>query len=83
MPFLDPGPVPRPTDWLEHVNRPANEKELERIRQSVNRSSPFGGDMWVKRTAADLGLESTLRGPGRPRKRQEKEAQHATLFAEE
>jgi putative transposase len=83
LPFLDPGPVPRPADWLEHVNRPASQKELERIRQSVVRGSPFGSDLWVKQTAGNLGLESTLRKPGRPRKRESQELQNGGLFAEE
>jgi len=42
LPFLDPGPVPRPADWLEHVNRPATEQELERLRHSVQRGCPYG-----------------------------------------
>ena len=68
LPFLDPGPVPRPDNWLELVNEPATESELERLRHSVTRSCPFGEEGWVRQTATALGLESTLRPCGRPRK---------------
>src|SRR5438445_2015681 len=35
MRFLDPGPVPRPTNWVELVNEPATEEQLQRLRRSV------------------------------------------------
>ncbi len=66
--FLDPGPVPRPLNWLELVNQPASEEELQRLRQSVERGCPYGADGWVKATAHALGLQSTLRPRGRPAK---------------
>lgn len=83
LPFLEPGPVHRPADWLEHVNRPATESELERLRQSVQRACPYGADPWVQQTASDLGLDATLRNRGRPRKRHETERHPAVLFEEE
>jgi len=43
--------------------------ELEAIRRSVKRGSPFGEASWVERTAKRLGLESTLRPQGRPKKK--------------
>jgi hypothetical protein len=36
----------------------------------VHRSQPYGSDDWVKRAAVTLGLESTLRPRGRPKKEQ-------------
>lgn len=41
---------------------------LARLRASVRKGRPFGAETWVTRMARRLGLESTLRGPGRPRK---------------
>ena len=35
----------------------------------VERGTPLGAEGWVKRTAAALGLESSLNPPGRPPKR--------------
>jgi len=61
-------PVERPVDWSRRVNRPLTERELESLRRSVQRGQPFGSDRWVKVIAKRLGLESTLRCSGRPRK---------------
>jgi putative transposase len=68
LPVLDPGPVPRPPGWVDHVNTPLHEKDLTRLRHSVRRGAPFGQSDWTKATAAQLGLEDTLRPPGRPLK---------------
>jgi putative transposase len=67
-PPLDAGPVPRGRDWLEWVNQPVSEEELAAIRKSVGRGTPFGGEAWQQRIARRLGLESSLRSRGRPRK---------------
>ena len=67
-PYLHAGPVPRPANWLEHVHQPLTEAELERVRRSVNRGTPYGSAAWAERTARRLGLEASLRPRGRPRK---------------
>jgi putative transposase len=66
--YLSIGPVPRPHPWLEWVNQPLTEAELEALRRSVQRGTPFGGLGWVQRTAQRQHLETTLRPRGRPRK---------------
>jgi putative transposase len=38
------------------------------LRRSADRGTPFGGNRWQKNTVTKLGLESTLRNRGRPRK---------------
>jgi putative transposase len=65
--LLSSWPVDRPGDWLARVNRPALAADLEAVRRSVNRGAPYGSPVWASRTAAALGLESTLRPRGRPR----------------
>jgi putative transposase len=50
-----PSPVPR--RWVTTVNQPQTEAELKALRQSVNRSTVFGGPEWQARTAKKLGLE--------------------------
>jgi putative transposase len=67
LPFVDAGPVSRPSDWAAYVNQLETEAELARLRYSAWRQAPFGSDSWVNQTAAVLGLESSLRPPGRPR----------------
>ena len=67
-PVLCPWPISRPTDWVTRVNRALTKKELEAVRVSVVRGRPFGTDAGQDRTAKQLGLESTFRSRGRPRK---------------
>lgn len=65
---LDQSLQTRDADWTARVNRPMTEKELTSVRHSVRRGTPFGTKAWTTRTAEKLGLESTLRPQGRPRK---------------
>ena len=65
--FLYPTSDVRSPDWPSFVDEPQTIKELEALRRSVVRGTPFGGPTWTRRTAAHLGLESTLRPLGRPR----------------
>jgi putative transposase len=66
-PYLSDGPVKRPRRWTTTVNTPIADEELEALRSSVNRGAPYGRTKWQRRTAARLGLESSLRPTGRPR----------------
>jgi putative transposase len=66
-------PVSPPRNWPTVVNRPENEEELEALRQCVKRGAPFGDADWQGRTAATLGLESSLRPRGRPKHERETE----------
>jgi putative transposase len=65
---LSAWPLERSRNWVAWVNRGLNDEQLEGIRTCVERGRPFGPETWLRRTAARLGLEFTLRGPGRPRK---------------
>ena len=65
---LHNGPVKRRSNWLDWVNTPLTEAERSAMHQCINRGRPFGSDNWQKRTAKRLGLESTMRPRGRPRK---------------
>jgi putative transposase len=66
LPWLDPGPVGRGTDWVPWVNEPHTEAELVRLRRSVQRGTPYGSTTWTQAAAAALGLQFTLRPRGRP-----------------
>ncbi len=65
--LLDPGPEELPQGWIELLNTPQFRSELAAVRESVKGGSPFGSEPWRKEAASKLGLESTLRKPGRPR----------------
>ena len=62
-------PVEFPEDWGRYVDSPLTEKELERLRQGVNRQAPYGSPDWQMRISEEHGLESTLRSRGRPAKK--------------
>jgi putative transposase len=51
------------------VNETQSAAEEEALRRSVCRGRPFGSSTWEKQAATRLGLESTLRNRGRPRKK--------------
>jgi len=59
-------PIEIPKAWNKYVDEPLTERELERLRQGVNRQSPYGDLEWQGRISKEFGLESTLRPRGRP-----------------
>jgi putative transposase len=62
-------PIRRSPNWLEFVNAPQSENELQALRRSVVRGCPLGDEDWSNRMVKSLELESTLRPRGRPKKR--------------
>lgn len=54
--------------WIDWVNAPQTMAEIESVRCCSQRGSPYGDDKWAGDIASSLGLESTMREPGRPRK---------------
>jgi len=67
--FLDRWPVEAPRNWVGRVNAAETAEELERVRRSLDRNRPFGTPTWQVRMARRLGLESTIRPRGRPKKK--------------
>jgi putative transposase len=65
--LLSPWPLARLPGWVDRVNEPLTEGELEMVRRSAQRGSPLGEPSWIKATAKRLGLNATLRARGRPR----------------
>ena len=61
-------PITRPNNWKTLVNRSIEEQELAALDNSLLRDAPYGTPRWQKATAVRLGLESTLRARGRPKK---------------
>jgi len=66
--FLSEWPVPCPRQWLKWVNEPQTQEEVDALRRCVTRGQPFGSETWVQSAARRLGLESTFRSRGRPKK---------------
>lgn len=67
--WLAEWPVAGPSRWIDWVNEPQTEAELEALRRCVTRGQPFGSELWARHTARQLRLEATLRARGRPRKK--------------
>lgn len=57
-----PGGLPH--KWKDWVNAPQTTAEEAALRCSVNRQRPYGNEPWVAATAAQLGLEYSLRTRG-------------------
>ena len=58
--FLNEWPMERPQGWIEVVNGPEGQSELDTLRASTQRGRPFGSEDWVIRIAQQLKLESTM-----------------------
>ena len=68
LPTLTRWPITRPRDWVSRVNKPQSPAEEEALQRSIRRNQPFGSSDWQSVTAQRLGLESTFRDRGRPKK---------------
>jgi putative transposase len=66
--LIDDIPMELPANWGSYVDEPLTAKEMELMRESVNRQSPYGQADWRVTISQELGLESTLRPKGRPKK---------------
>ena len=60
-------PVAFPRKWVERVNEPQDEKELEALRISRDRGRPYGSPAWTISTARRLGIVSSINPRGRPK----------------
>jgi putative transposase len=67
-PPLSRWPVPSPADWTRRVNSPLPADDEAAVERSIRRGQPLGGQRWQARITELLGLESTFRPRGRPRK---------------
>ncbi len=63
--LADP-PVVLPIEYVAWVNTSEKEEDVQGIRISVNKGTPYGGIMWVEQMVDKYKLEATVRGKGRP-----------------
>jgi putative transposase len=64
---LSPWPILQPENWVELVNAPQTEAELEDLRRRVKRDQPIGDPEWARTVAPIFGL--SMRPVGRPKRR--------------
>jgi putative transposase len=62
-------PVKRPADWMEWLNQPQTDAELQSLRSAIAKGRPFGESDWQKSMINRLGLQSSVRPTGRPKKK--------------
>ncbi len=65
---LNDGPLKLPDNWDMLINEIANSKHPKTLKNSLKRGTPFGDIEWQAITAKKMGLESTIRTRGRPKK---------------
>jgi putative transposase len=61
-------PVPQPMDWLSWVNEPQTQTEVDALRHAVAKGRPFGDGPWQRTMIERLGLHSSHRPTGHPRR---------------
>ena len=66
--LTDPLPVESPMAWAEVIEESLTAQELTVLRECVNRQRPYGTPQWQTQVARGLGLETTMRPRGRPKK---------------
>jgi len=66
--LIDNAPVELVENWTRYVDETWVDHDLKKIRESVNRQSPYGDKRWQKINAEKYNLMSTIRSRGRPRK---------------
>lgn len=66
--FIEQSLITLPEDWNKYISRNLSQKELENTRRSVVRQTPYGSPEWQQEMVKKIGIESTLRPRGRPKK---------------
>ena len=66
--LTDGAPIELPKEWERYVDEPFGITEIDRLRMSVNRQTPFGDTTWQMKVCREFGLESTIKRRGRPKK---------------
>jgi putative transposase len=65
---LSPWPVAMPGDWLNWVNEPQTDAEVQQVRSRIRTGRPLGSPEWERRAAERLGIDLTPKPRGRPPK---------------
>ena len=64
-------PIDISNDWSKYINDKENKTDIDYIRNSIERQSPLGDELWKLNMVKKHGLESTLNPIGRPRRKDE------------
>jgi putative transposase len=69
--ILSDWPIEMPRDVVRWLAVPPAEGEIERLREHVRRSRPYGSQAWTRGIVSRLGLEWTIRPQGGQRRGEE------------
>ena len=61
-------PTELAANYLESVNTVFKDKDLQCVRHSITKGTPYGDADWVRDMVEKYDLTSTMRGPGRPKR---------------
>ena len=67
--LLSPWIIAEPKDYIDLLNEPMTQEDEETLERSTAKDVPYGSDGWIEKIVKKFGLEQTLRGVGRPRKK--------------
>lgn len=67
VPTLSDWPMDRPRNWVQRVNQPQSQEELDALRLCMQRGRPYGSAAWVGRMTTKFDLTATLNPRGRPK----------------
>ena len=59
--MIDPWPVERPVNVEQWINEPLFDHELQRLRECVNRQSPFGTPAWARPAFTHFRIQGARR----------------------
>jgi putative transposase len=54
------------SNWIEQVNEPQTQAELDALRWAIRRGAPFGSEKWRREAARMMGVNPEFRDRGRP-----------------
>ena len=66
--LINTPPIDLPVNWDKYINEEESKIDIDYIRNSIERQSPLGEELWQVNIAKKYGLESTLNSRGRPKK---------------
>ncbi|MGM5483151.1 MAG: transposase [Nanobdellota archaeon] len=58
-----------PKNYRKFIQQPITEDEMNAIRRSINKNTPYGTDAWRDKMVVQFKLQATLRHKGRPKKK--------------
>ncbi len=59
--ILSPWPTPEPRDYRKWLNHAEGREEIEKIRDAIRMSRPYGSKRWVSKAVGERGSAALFR----------------------